>query len=170
MLHGFRTLAATIAIIPVVMGCNGDTSIPTESTVRLAIVAGADHGGRPLSTLMTQEVTTTPVWAGDSDGSGVASITINPGQGEICWQLSVADIALPASAAHIHQAAPGIRGAIVVALSPPDATGIATGCVSGVNADLLRAIRTSPEGFYVNVHTSQFPAGAVRGQLAEYEP
>jgi CHRD domain len=166
MLHGFRTIAASIAIIPAI-SCSGDASSPTDATVQLAIVAGADHGGRPFSTLMTQEVTTTPVWAGDPDGSGVASITVNPGQGEICWTLSVAGIALPASSAHIHQAAPGIRGAIVVALSPPDATGTATGCVSGVNADLLRSIRTSPEGFYVNVHTSQFPAGAVRGQLAE---
>jgi len=165
--HGFLTLAAAIAIIPAVIGCNGEASIPTDATVQLAIVAGADHGGRPYSTLMTQEVTTTPVWAGDPDGSGVASITVNPGQGEICWTLSVAGIALPASSAHIHQAAPGIRGAIVVALSPPDATGTASGCVSGVNADLLRAIRKSPSAFYVNVHTSQFPAGAVRGQLAE---
>ena len=166
MLYGFRTIAASIAIIPVI-SCGGDTSIPTDATVQLAIVAGADHGGRPFSTVMTPEVTTTPVWAGDPDGSGVASITINPGQGEICWTLSVAGILLPASSAHIHQAAPGIRGAIVVPLSPPGATGTSTGCVSGVNADLLREIRTRPQGFYVNVHTSQFPAGAVRGQLPE---
>jgi len=167
MVHGLRTLAASVAIIPAFIGCSQDTSIPTDATVNLAVIAGADHGGRPFSTAMTQEVTTTPVWAGDPDGSGVALVTINPGQREICWQLSVANIALPATSAHIHQAAPGIRGAIVVALSPPDATGTATGCASDVNADLLREIRNSPESFYVNVHTSLFPAGAIRGQLGE---
>jgi hypothetical protein len=167
MLHGFRTLGATITIIPALIGCNGETPMPTDATIQLAVIAEADHGGRPFSTLMTQEVTTTPVWAGDADGSGVATLTINSGQREICWQLSVASIALPASSAHIHQAAPGIRGPIVVALTPPDATGFATGCVSNVDSDLLREIRKNPESFYVNVHNSPYPAGAIRGQLGE---
>ena len=167
MLHAIRTLAASVAIIPALIGCNGDTSMPTDATVQLAVIAGADHGGTPFSTVMTQEVTTTPVWEGDADGSGVAVLTINSGQREICWQLSVESIALPATSAHIHQAAPGIRGAIVVALTPPDATGFATGCVSDVDSDLLRQIRKNPESFYVNVHNSPFPAGAIRGQLAE---
>jgi LPXTG-motif cell wall-anchored protein len=37
-----------------------------------------------------------------------------------------------------------------------------------VTADvaLMTRIMQSPESFYVNVHTSDFPGGAVRGQLA----
>lgn len=167
MLHGFRTIAPSVAVIAAVIGCSGETPLPTDATVQLAVIAGGDHGGRPFSTAMTQEVTTSPVWAGDPDGSGVATLTINLGQREICWQLSASSIALPATSAHIHQAAPGIRGAIVVALSAPDATGSAAGCVSEVDADLLREILTSPESFYVNVHTTDFPAGAIRGQLPE---
>ena len=41
-----------------------------------------------------------------------------------------------------------------------------TGCV-GVEHDLLKAIRKDPEQYYVNVHTGEFPEGAVRGQLED---
>lgn len=166
MANRFFLLATSLGFVPAALiGCGQDTQIATAPTVRLAVIAGADHGGRPFSTPMTQEVTTTPVWAGDPDGAGDALITLNLGQLEICWQLSVSDIALPATSAHIHQAAPGVRGVIVVTLSAPDATGMAVGCASGLNRDLLAEILTSPESFYVNVHTTEFPAGAVRGQL-----
>ena len=33
--------------------------------------------------------------------------------------------------------------------------------------DVLRPIVANPAGFYVNVHTGDFPKGAVRGQLAK---
>lgn len=133
--------------------------------VQLTVIAGADHGGRPLSTDMTQEVTSAPVWAGDPDGIGSALITLNHGQGEVCWELHVSNITLPATASHIHQAAPGVRGPIVLSLSAPDAAGAAAGCASGVDRDLIRDILVNPESYYVNVHTADFPPGAIRGQL-----
>jgi len=160
-------LAVLVAIIPAALaGCRQEKETPLElPTVRLAVVAAAAHGGAPFSTPMTQEVTTTPPWAGDADGSGQALITVNYGQREVCWETSVSDVVLPAAASHIHKADPGIRGPIVVPLSPPGATGTATGCVSGVDAALLKDILQNPASYYVNVHTSEFPAGAVRGQL-----
>jgi CHRD domain len=30
---------------------------------------------------------------------------------------------------------------------------------------VIAAIEESPSGYYVNIHTSDFPAGAIRGQL-----
>jgi hypothetical protein len=39
--------------------------------------------------------------------------------------------------------------------------------VTGVNPDLIKAIRQNPEAYYVNVHNSDFPTGAVRGQLSK---
>ena len=159
-------IAAVLALASMaLLGCGHDAPTAT-STVRLAVIPGAEHGGRPYSTTMTQEVTTQPVWAGDPDGAGEALITVNPGQREICWQLTVADILLPATAAHIHRAPEGVRGGIVVGLSAPDQTGIATGCKAGIEIDLLQDLLRTPEAFYVNVHTHDFPAGAIRGQLA----
>jgi len=39
---------------------------------------------------------------GDTDGSGMATITLNPEQREVCFELTVSNIA-PAAAAHIHE-------------------------------------------------------------------
>jgi hypothetical protein len=159
-------LVAALAVGPAALaGCGSE--LPTSSqTVRLAIIGGAEHGGKPLSTQMTQEVTSTPVWAGDPNGTGSALLTVNHGKGEVCWELAVSDILLPATASHIHEAAPGIRGGIVVGLSAPGANGQSSGCRSDVDKDLLGRILQSPASFYVNVHTSDYPPGAIRGQLA----
>lgn len=40
------------------------------------------------------------------------------------------------------------------------------GCVEAA-ADLLERIVADPESFYVNLHNAEFPAGAIRGQLAK---
>jgi len=102
---------------------------------------------------------------GDLDGSGAAIIVLNAARSEVCFILQVADITLPAAAAHIHEAPAGQNGPVVVPLAPPDATGLAAGCVS-VDLALISAIRGNPANYYVNVHTTDFPGGALRGQLA----
>jgi hypothetical protein len=163
-IRGF-TLAVSLAAVPATLAACGQDAPTATETVRLAVIAGAKHGGAPFSTRLMQEVTTVPVFAGDPDGTGTALITVNRGQREICWDVSVSDIQLPATSSHIHRAPAGVRGGIVVFLSPPNETGRAVGCASHLNPDLLREIVQSPESFYVNVHTIPFPAGAVRGQL-----
>jgi CHRD domain-containing protein len=155
------SLAVTLALV----ACEPQPAIPTAPTVvRLAVMAGADHGGRPYSTSMTQEATFQPPYAGDSDGVGEAILTINLGQREVCWETTVSNLDQP-TASHIHEAAPGIRGGIVVGLSAPDGTGHASGCRSGLDPELITRILTNPAGFYVNVHTTVYPLGAIRGQL-----
>ena len=102
---------------------------------------------------------------GDTDGAGTSTITLKPDTGETCWEINVSNITLPAAAAHIHEAPRGVAGGVVVPLSPPDANGMATGCVMA-EAALMERIMNTPANFYVNVHTSDFPQGAVRGQLS----
>lgn len=155
-------LAALAAAL--LAGCSADSPATLPTTVELAVIAGG-HGGAPFHVAMTQEVTHTPVWAGDADGVGRAILTFNLGQQQVCWELEVDDISLPATASHIHQAPAGVRGAIVLPLTAPDATGTSSGCAQGVSRELIHSILTSPTSFYVNVHTSDYPAGAVRGQF-----
>ncbi len=68
------------------------------------------------------------------------------------------------SGLHIHAAS---NNAIVVPLDA-DAVltdGNAKGCVNGIAKNLIKAIRQHPEQYYVNVHTDEFTAGAIRGTL-----
>jgi hypothetical protein len=128
----------------------------------MALVPAAWAGGQPFTTALlgANEVP----GPGDPDGSGSASITINRGTGEICWSISVQDITLPATGAHIHPGPAGVPGPVIVPLSPPDSDGLASGCTA-VDRELAKEIAKNPAEYYVNVHTTDFPAGALRGQL-----
>ena len=64
---------------------------------------------------------------GDPDGTGTARLRVNPGQGEICYELMVSGIA-PAVAAHIHEAPAGAAGPVVVPLAAPS-DGSSEACV-----------------------------------------
>lgn len=106
---------------------------------------------------------------GDPNGFGFAEIKIRAPQGTLCYDISVSRIRLPAIGAHIHQAPEGEPGPVVVTLGNPaptsDRDGRAVGCVSGLASGLLRNIANHPEDYYVNVHTRDYPGGAIRGQL-----
>jgi hypothetical protein len=72
-------------------------------------------------------------------------------------------------AGHIHQAAVGVAGPIVVPLFAGPATTqshIKLGGVATPNAGTTgAAICGTPSAYYVNFHTTAFTGGAIRGQL-----
>ncbi len=100
---------------------------------------------------------------GDPDGRGSASVTFDGTS--LCWGITVANIDMPIGA-HIHAGRRGVNGSIVVPLEQPAAgdPGASSGCTT-VTGALARAIRRHPRRYYVNVHTTEFGAGAIRGQL-----
>jgi hypothetical protein len=103
--------------------------------------------------------------AGDPEGTGQATVQLNATSGEVCWDITVMGITLPAAAAHIHIGAAGTNGPVVVPLAPPpDATGHSQACTTADPA-LVAAIAADAAAYYVNVHTTEFPDGAARGQL-----
>eukprot|EP00038_Savillea_parva_P005655 m.159440 g.159440 ORF g.159440 m.159440 type:complete len:170 (+) comp11793_c0_seq1:54-563(+) len=132
---------------------------------------GKAFGGQPLSTQLTGAAEVGTV--GDSDGTGSATVTLNSGLNELCFTLSVDNLALPIRGAHIHQAAEGQNGPVVLFLLPQGAVGGDTqtefsGCFPDTQdtSDFIDSLRSNPEGFYINVHNADFPAGAIRGQLS----
>ena len=120
------------------------------------------HGGRPLTATLTGAAEVPG--PGDADGAGSAKITLNHGQGQICYELAVSNIGT-ATAAHIHIGAPDKAGDVVVGLDAP-ADGSSDGCVN-LDKDKIKALMDNPAGYYINVHNAEFPDGAVRGQLSK---
>lgn len=103
--------------------------------------------------------------AGDDNGSGTASVDI--AGTSLCFGITVRGIGTP-TFAHIHNAPAGVNGPIVLFFDPiptSGSPGSSSGCLSGVDRALLSQIAANPQLFYVNVHTEEFPSGAVRGQL-----
>jgi CHRD domain len=141
-------------------------AIAVAGVAGIAGIVAAD--GRPLSTdLSGAEEAPGP---GDADATGAADLTLNQGLGEVCFDISWAQIDGTVVAAHIHVGDAGTPGPIVVGLFMGTAfggTGAASGCVSGVDSELIKSIRQNRSAYYVNVHSTVFPAGAVRGQLGD---
>ena len=103
---------------------------------------------------------------GDPDGFGKAAIAVNDATNSVCTDLEVRDIGA-VTAAHIHRGGPGVAGPPVITLDPPDDND-SDDCDNVDNA-LVDEIRNNPGGFYVNVHTAEFPDGAIRGQIVNVE-
>jgi hypothetical protein len=80
--------------------------------------------------------------------------------------------------AHIHQAAAGVNGSIVVdtGLSQTNTHTLTTGsdqlnrpATQGVTQTLSNSIVSNPAGFYFNVHSNTHPGGVIRGQLTRVQ-
>jgi len=106
---------------------------------------------------------------GDPDGRGKAVVRLSGTTA--CYLLEWSGIGAP-TAAHIHQGGAGVAGPVVVlffqpgtnAASLPGTLSSVAGCVD-VDPALAGRIAASPRDWYVNIHTADFGAGAIRGQL-----
>jgi hypothetical protein len=104
--------------------------------------------------------------ATDADGSGTARLRLDAAKKRVCFTIRVKNVD-DVVAAHIHAGGKQVaNGSIVVDLitSPADGPKF-TGCTKNVRKRLIRKILEHPGRYYVNVHTMEFPGGAVRGQL-----
>jgi hypothetical protein len=103
---------------------------------------------------------------GDPEGEGFGAVVFPDYPGEICVALFLG-VSSPTTGAHIHEGAAGEDGDIVVPLRTPPQFGSDFGCYE-VEQALLEDIRDNPSDYYINIHTEQYPAGAIRGQLGPF--
>jgi len=96
----------------------------------------------------------------NSSGSGTGTVTITPSRA-VSGSITVTGIT--PTAAHIHEAAAGANGPVIV---PMTKSGDNT-FVFGPNASLTEAQYASYKAgkLYVNVHTAANPGGELRAQL-----
>ena len=121
----------------------------------------AQQGGAALAATLSG-ATEVPGPA-DPDGSGSARITFAEGAENLCFEITVRDIA-PATMAHIHGGSAGEAGTPPVVRLGAPTSGEARGCVAAPQP-AVDAIRANPAAYFVNIHNAEFPGGAIRGQL-----
>jgi hypothetical protein len=102
---------------------------------------------------------------GDDDGSGEADLTLKKKKKKISFNISFERIGSPV-AGHIHKGTKKVAGPIKVPLfdNPAGVPSPVSGTVTA-KKKLIKKIQNDPKGWYVNLHTPDFAAGAIRGQL-----
>lgn len=100
-----------------------------------------------------------------SAGGGSAAVTFDTESREMRWEVRVEGLSAPVSAAHFHgPSTPTQNAGVAVPIAKsgdePPFTGKAT-LTPEQAADLLAG------RWYVNIHTSTFPPGEVRGQVTK---
>ena len=122
-------------------------------------------------------------------GNGSAQVNVDRAGGTISYTLTYADLTSPVTQAHIHFGKTHTAGGIIAFLcsnlsNPPGGTppcpesgGTVTGSITAAQVvaqetqnipanDFRALVQAIDSGTaYVNVHTSRFPAGEIRGQI-----
>ena len=99
---------------------------------------------------------------GDSDGAGTLLLTVDTGKAQVCYDFTLSGLATPLMA-HIHKGPALQNGPSVVTLFTGPG-GQLHDCLQWTDK-WLTAIVADPAAFYVEVSTTEFPDGALRGQL-----
>jgi Cu/Zn superoxide dismutase len=104
--------------------------------------------------------------ATDPDAAGTAKLRLNAAKKRVCFTIRVNSAVHDVFAAHIHAGNKGVNGDVLVPLINGRAPGPKfTGCTKNVARSVIRAILRHPRRYYVNVHTTDFANGEIRGQL-----
>jgi hypothetical protein len=162
-----RRLIVLFAMVPALIlgACGDDDDADDGATATTALAAATTTSSVP--TLSAELVLAADLVGGaaevpdggDPDGKGRAVVTLKPATSEVCYQVTIENIAAP-TLAHIHDGKADVAGPVVVNFAPP-----LMGCTKNVDKALMNRIAFRPDEFYVNVHTADYPKGAIRGQL-----
>jgi hypothetical protein len=148
-------LTVALSAVAAVMTAGGALADPKTATFTIQLSGAA-------------EVCPTAPGTCGGPGTGTATITIDRNARTLCYTITTQNVALPLLAAHIHVAPVGEAGPVVIPLftQPVNAATVGPTCLTDLDKNLLKAIIRNPQDYYVNVHNTPFPNGAVRGQLA----
>ncbi len=106
-----------------------------------------------------------PEVCGDPDASGRMIVIVNQARDTVCLLTRWSDIDGTVVAAHIHLAPVGVAGGVVVPLFAGqfESDDKLRDCVpaNGLSDELV----ANPSAYYVNIHSTVFPPGAIRAQL-----
>jgi hypothetical protein len=169
-----RLSLLVVALGVLVSACGSSSTSPTTPT-------------NPTFTAALSPANEVPAIQGaEASGSGTATVTMvttKDSAGNVTAATATFVVNLsgfppntPINIAHIHQAAAGVNGSIVVnsGISAgqnvlTNGSGSFTAANLTVDPALANTILNNPAGFYFNVHSTLNPGGVARGQLVRQQ-
>ncbi|WP_345483293.1 CHRD domain-containing protein, partial [Actinopolymorpha pittospori] len=101
---------------------------------------------------------------GDPDGAGGVFVALGTKTGTFCFFIDTANISTPLTAVHLHRGVRGQVGEVVVDLYGPSTDPDVSGCLD-LGREQARDIRQDRGNYYIDMHSEEFPDGALRAQL-----
>ena len=153
---------SVITLAALTLACGSSTSTTPQTVTYTAALKGSNEAPTPNTSTAT--------------GAATATLT----SGVLTYSVTFAGLSSGATAGHIHIGIPGVAGPAIVGFSGVTSTsGTLTGTVNMTAANvantsatlvisgdsLLKAINNG--NAYVNIHSSNFPSGEIRGQLVK---
>lgn len=124
----------------------------------MAVLAGAAHATN-LSSLLDGLGEAPPV---NTPGTGTLTGVLNDVTNVLTYQIDYFNLLGPTTASHIHRGAAGINGPVVYPLA---GAGFPSGHQGQVNINPADLPDLLNQRMYVNIHSTVFPGGEVRGQI-----
>ena len=130
---------------------NGEVEVFAPGTVFFAVLSGLNE-----------------VPPDTNDASGGAMLVLNAEQDALTFDIRVQNLTGPITAAHFHNAPPGVNGGVVRTLTADFQGEAASGDWKSADSEPLTAALVAEllaGRIYVNVHTAANPGGELRGQV-----
>ncbi|HEY0278117.1 MAG TPA: CHRD domain-containing protein [Solirubrobacterales bacterium] len=103
---------------------------------------------------------------GDDDGLAVLQVTsIEAAKGKLCFKASWTRLGA-VTGVYLYEAPKGATGRQVAKLLGPTTGAAANACATGIAASTLGKFEADPTAYFAAITTSEYPSGAVRGQLS----
>ncbi|HEX8207964.1 MAG TPA: CHRD domain-containing protein [Solirubrobacteraceae bacterium] len=110
---------------------------------------------------------------GDPNGSGTGTVSVYPSRNTLCWSLNASGVGQGVEL-HLHRGTRNEQSVVVSTVSlMTDALrtpGSISGCLYVTRRSILNEIQARPHMFYMALHNTEFPGGALRGQLSTATP
>ena len=104
-----------------------------------------------------------------SMGSGMATVTVDDVSNSLCWDISWSGMTGPATGMHFHgPAMAGVSAGVQVNIGA--ISGLTSPSMGCTVITALQVTDLQNDLWYINIHSSAFPGGEIRGQVVETTP
>ncbi len=149
-----KTLFVTALFVLLIAFTNSSFAVSSDSTLSSAIVFTASLNAAQESSSDT------------SKGTGTAYAVLSADRKQLTYRITYAQLTSNFSAAHFHLGASGVNGGVVKPITTfngNSAMGVWSDIPDSLVGELLKG------NIYINIHTANYKAGEIRGQLTPVE-